>query len=73
MLVLYQELTRSRENPLKKFIGMDSRTPKARRKESSEERALRFDQANRAAMDRALAEQDEIDARIRRSIEEHGA
>jgi hypothetical protein len=24
-------------------------------------------------MDRALAEQDEIDARIRRSIEEHGA
>ena len=52
---------------------MDTLTRKPRRTESSEERALRFDQANREAMDRALAEQDQMDARIRRSIEEHGA
>jgi len=40
---------------------------------TAEERALRLDQANRRAMDRALAEHDAIDERIRRSLEEHGA
>ena len=54
-------------------VVMDADTRKPRRTESSEERVLRFDKANREAMDRALAEQDQIDASIRRSIEEHGA
>ena len=52
---------------------MDTLTRKPRRTETSEERARRFDQANREAIGRALAEQDEIDARIRRSIDEQGA
>ena len=52
---------------------MNTHTRKPRRTETAQERALRFDQANRRAMDRALAEQDELDARIRRSIEDHDA
>jgi len=52
---------------------MEMFKPQPRRAETAEERALRLDQANRRAMDRALAEQDAIDERIRRSLEEHGA
>ena len=52
---------------------METIKPKPRRTESAEERAVRIDDANRGAMDQALAEQGAIDASIRRSIAEHGA
>ena len=50
---------------------MDARKP--RRTETPYERQLRLERANNQAMDRALAEQDKLDAQIRRSIKEHGA
>ena len=52
---------------------METIKPKQRRTETADERILRFDLANQKARDQALAEQDAIDVRIRRSIDEHGA
>ena len=54
-------------------MSMETIKRKPRRTESAEERAARIDDANRRATDQALAEQDAIDASIRRSIAEHGA
>lgn len=46
---------------------------KPRRLETAEERSARLDKDAYKALDRALAEQDAIDAMIRRSIERYGA
>lgn len=46
---------------------------KPRRLETPEERSARLDKEAHKALDRALAEQDAIDAMIRQSIERHGA
>jgi hypothetical protein len=51
---------------------MDEFTRKPRRVETSEEGSARLEQENRKALDRALAEQDTVDAMIRRSIQLHG-
>jgi hypothetical protein len=52
---------------------MDTSERKPRRVESAEERTLRLEDEARKAMDRALAEQDALDALIRESIRKHGA
>ena len=46
---------------------------KPRRLETAEERSARLDKEAHKALDRALAEQDAIDAMIRRNIERYGA
>ena len=51
---------------------MEDYIRKPRRTESSEERSARLAEETRSALDRALAEQDAIDAMIRRSIQLHG-
>jgi hypothetical protein len=51
---------------------MDVFTRKPRRVETSEERAARLEEEARKALNRALAEQDAMDAMIRRSIQLHG-
>jgi hypothetical protein len=48
-------------------------TRKPRRTETLDERVARIEAAEREAMDRALSEQDRLDAMVRRSIEVHGA
>lgn len=45
---------------------------KPRKLETPEERFARLDKEAQKALDRALAEQDAIDAMIRLSIERHG-
>jgi hypothetical protein len=54
-----------------RYPAMDVFTRKPRRIETSEERSARLEQENRKALDRALAEQDTVDAMIRRSIQLH--
>ena len=46
---------------------------KPRRIETLHERNARIEAAERQAMDRALSEQDKLDAMVRRSIEAFGA
>ena len=46
---------------------------KPRRLETLDQRAARIEAAEREAMDRALSEQDKLDAMVRRSIEAFGA
>ena len=46
---------------------------KPRRVENADERAERIQAAEREAMNRALSEQDKLDALVRRSIEAYGA
>ena len=46
---------------------------KPRRIETLHERNARIEAAEREAMDRALSEQDKLDAMVRRSIEAFGA
>ena len=52
---------------------MDEPTRKQRRIETADERSARLDDEARKALDRALAEQDAIDAMVKRSIRLHGA
>ena len=52
---------------------MDDYIRKPRRTETPEERSARVAEETRKALDRALVEQDAIDAMIRRSIQLHGA
>jgi len=52
---------------------MEKQTPKPRRLETAEERADRIAEADRQAIDKALSEQDALDAMVRRSIMLHGA
>jgi hypothetical protein len=52
---------------------MQDQTPKPRRLETAEERADRIKEADRRAINAALAEQDALDAMVRRSIRMHGA
>ena len=52
---------------------MDIQERKPRRIETSEEREARLDKEHRKALDRALAEQDALDAMVQRSIAMHGA
>ena len=52
---------------------MQDKTPKPRRLETAEERADRIKEADRQAINDALAEQDALDAMVRRSIMLHGA
>jgi hypothetical protein len=58
--------------PHGRYAAMDEFTRKPRRVETSQERSARLEQENRKALDRALAEQDTVDAMIRRSIQLHG-
>ena len=51
---------------------MDITQSMPRRSETAEERAARLEEESRKALDRALAEQDAMDAMVRRSIERHG-
>ena len=53
--------------------AMDIPPRKPRRLETPEERSARLDKEAHQALDRALAEQDAIDAMVRLSIERHGA
>ena len=52
---------------------MDEPTHKQRGIETADERSARLDEEARKALDRALAEQDAIDAMVKRSIRLHGA
>ena len=52
---------------------METQTPKQRRLETPEQRAERNAKSDRKAMNDALAEQDALDAMVRRSIKMHGA
>ena len=52
---------------------MDIPTRSPRRIETSEERGARLEEESRKALDRALAEQDAMDAMVRRSIERQTA
>ena len=52
---------------------METRIPTPRRLETAEERADRIAESDRQAMNDALAEQDALDAMVRRSIKMHGA
>jgi hypothetical protein len=58
--------------PHGRYRSMDVFTRKPRRVETSEERATRLEEEARKALNRALAEQDAVDAMIRRSIQLHG-
>jgi hypothetical protein len=51
---------------------MDMPDRKPRRVEKREERAARLDADARKALNQALAEQDALDAMVRRSIQAHG-
>ena len=57
----------------RRLVAMDITARKPRRLETPEERSARLDKEASKALDRALAEQDAIDAMIRLSIERHGA
>ena len=46
---------------------------KSRSAETVDERTARIEAAERNSMDRALSEQDQLDAAVKRSIELHGA
>jgi hypothetical protein len=52
---------------------MENQIPKLRRLETVEERAERLAAAHAKAQNDALAEQDELDAMVRRSLRLHGA
>ena len=52
---------------------MESYERKPRRVETPDEREARLNEEARKALDQALAEQDELDAMVRRSIAAHGA
>jgi hypothetical protein len=52
---------------------MDSNFEKPRKPETISERNARLEAEARRALDRALSEQDKLDAMVRRSIEAHGA
>ena len=52
---------------------MEPNERKPRRIESREEREARLSEEARKALDRALAEQDALDAMVRRSISANGA
>jgi hypothetical protein len=52
---------------------MDSNARKPRKTETVSERKSRLEAEGRKALDRALSEQDELDAMVRRNIEAHGA
>ena len=64
-------------NPGPTFSGLRSALMetlrKPRRIETLHERNVRIEAAEREAMDRALSEQDRLDAMVRRSIEAFGA
>ena len=60
--------------PARSHLGvMNIPARKPRRLETPEERSARLDKEAHKALDRALEEQDAIDAMIRQSIERHGA
>jgi len=52
---------------------METHDRKPRRVETPEERAARLNEEARKALDQALAEQDALDAMVKRSISAHGA
>jgi hypothetical protein len=52
---------------------MNISTGKPRRIETPDERSVRLKEEARQALDQALAEQDAIDAMVKRSISWHGA
>ena len=52
---------------------MSKTIPKPRRSETPAERCVRIADGQRRAMDQALREQDALDAKVRLSIEQHGA
>lgn len=56
-----------------RLSGMESHERKPRRLETQEERIARLNDEARKALDRALAEQDALDAMVRKSIATHGA
>lgn len=56
----------------RRLVAMDITARKHRRLETPEERSSRLGKEASKALDRALAEQDAIDAMIRLSIERHG-
>ena len=51
---------------------METQERKPRRIETPEQRADRLNAEHRQALDQALAEQDALDAMVRRSIAVHG-
>jgi hypothetical protein len=52
---------------------MEAHERDQRRTETREERIARLDIEARKALDQALAEQDTLDAMVRKSIADHGA
>lgn len=54
-------------------MKMDGHARKSRRIETSKDREARVSEEAREALDRALSEEDMLDAMVRRSIAAHGA